>query len=129
VNVWGIDSAAYYSEEPRATENFAANVRARVGQQDLGSLNRTALTGSNTRFDAVITESVMEGYAPGEQDAILAACEAQWAAPNRPVVHIVFDNVAMSALRGCPARTLAQWQGSTTRTGHTFVSAMGIEGA
>jgi hypothetical protein len=76
--------------------------------------------------DAIITESVLEGYAPGEQDAILQACEQQ-RSPNGRIVHIVYDGVDMSEFGGCPARTLAEWQSSTTRSGHTFVSAMGIE--
>lgn len=129
-NVWGIDLSPYYFEAVRAA-NFGAGIRALIQQFNVVGMTsqmRRTLTGSTTAFDAVITESVMESYTPAEQDQILAACEAQRVATNRPIYHLVFDGTDMTPLGGCPARTLAEWQASTVRAGHTFISAVGVAG-
>lgn len=148
-NIWGIDMGPYMptlwpAQVPAAIQPLLANrdIRTVTTQQLRTLANNSAV------FDWVVTESVMESYAPTEQAAVYDACATKLGTnvPTSHVVHIVqpsFDGTRWPANavdtttgqfqtwagtlmtnQGCPARTMAEWQ--ALRTNQTFVSFEGV---
>jgi hypothetical protein len=150
-NTWGIDSSPYCASR-WTPELMPTSLIPRLAQLDVRTATAQQirnLTGGTT-FDWVITESVMEGYAPEEQAELYDACEAllqRQATPDR-CVHIVYENTDLTRWPngqipqpdgpaipepwagqpivppGCPPRTMAEWRAS--RPNHTFISMIGV---
>lgn len=147
-NVWGIDSGPYMptlwpTEVPVGT-------RSRLAQHDIRTVTAAQLNASlgQNSFHWIVTESVMESYAPAEQAAMYDACARFKVnqAPTSQIVHIVqpsfngtiwpanavdvatgeFQSWAGQPMtnQGCPARTMAEWQAS--RPDQTFISFEGV---
>lgn len=127
-DVWGIDKGPYL---PSLWKSEArADVRFKLTRADVRDLS--------SGYDTVITESVIESYAPGqEQGEIYDACERL----GGRIIHLVYPNIDMthwpsyaneswageplpSGATGCPPRTMDEWRES--RPSHTFLSLEGI---